>query len=167
VHALRFPLALVVAAGLGISSAAAAEATAEMKDPGGATVGTVTLREVPHGVLLTARFSALPAGPHGFHVHAVGDCTPPFTSAGGHFNPGGAKHGLAADGGHHAGDMANLLVPASGAVEAEIHNAALRLDDALFDADGAAIVVHAGPDDHASDPAGDAGARIACGVIRR
>jgi len=166
-HAFHTAAALVFAASLGATGALAAEASAELKDANGTSVGTVTLHAVPHGVLLRANFTALPEGPHAFHVHAVGDCTPPFASAGGHYNPGGAKHGLTADEGHHAGDMPNLHVPASGALEIEVFNASLRLDDALFDADGAAIVVHEGPDDYASDPAGNAGGRIACGVIRR
>lgn len=146
---------------------AAQEAMAELQGPAGESHGRVTLRAVPTGVLLHARLSGLPEGAHAFHVHAVGACEPPFTSAGGHYNPDGVPHGLTAEGGPHAGDMPNIHVPASGALEIEVLNTALALDDRLFDADGAAIVIHEGADDYASDPAGAAGPRIACGVITR
>ena len=140
---------------------------AELKNPQGKGVGSVMLIEIPHGTLLHARFSNLPAGAHAFHVHAVGKCEPPFKSAGGHFNPEGRKHGIHAAGGLHVGDMPNIHVPVSGALEIEVLNTRLKLDSSLFDADGAAIVLHAGPDDYKSDPAGAAGGRIACGAIAR
>lgn len=146
------------------SSVNAAEA--ELRNAEGQVVGAVNLQAVPSGVLLHVRLSGIPEGVHGFHVHAVGLCDAPFTSAGGHYNPHAKVHGLLVDGGAHSGDMPNLTVPASGQLEVEILNTALRLDADLLDADGAAIVVHAGPDDYSSDPAGDAGPRIACGVIR-
>ena len=94
------------------------------------------------------------AGAHAFHVHTIGACEPPFKSAGGHYNPTGAQHGMDNPEGMHAGDMPNIHVGASGALEIEVLNTMLRLDDALFDADGAAIVIHAGPDDYKTDPAG-------------
>lgn len=154
-------LALPTAAG------AADTASAVLHNPAGEEVGTVELRQVPSGVLLRATLSGLPAGTHAFHVHAVGQCEPPFKSAGGHFNPTGAKHGLASPDGPHAGDMPNIHVPAAGALTVEVFNNRLALDDALFDDDGAAIVIHEGGDDYATDPAGAAGSRIACGVIAR
>ena len=92
-------------------------------------------------------------------------CEPRFKSAGGHFNPGGAKHGIDSAEGMHVGDMPNIHVPDSGALEIEVLNTQLHLDASLFDEDSAASVIHEGPDDHASDPAGAAGPRIACGVI--
>lgn len=147
--------------------AAGGRASAALHDPDGEALGTVEFEAVPHGVLLTVDLHGLPPGVHAFHVHAVGACEPPFKSAGGHFNPDGAKHGLRAADGPHAGDMPNIHVPASGELTMEIFNSRLRLDDTLFDADGAAIVIHDGPDDYATDPAGAAGARIACGVIKR
>jgi len=158
-----FAAALISAAPV----AAAHAAGAEMRDADGKAVGAVTLAEVPGGVLITADLSNLPAGAHAFHVHAVGQCEAPFTSAGGHFNPEGKAHGLTVAAGAHAGDMPNLHVPDSGALKIEILNAALRLDDTLFDADGAAVVIHRDGDDYMSDPAGEAGPRIACGVIAR
>jgi Cu-Zn family superoxide dismutase len=150
--------------------AAAQTANAALKDAKGADVGSVKLAEVPGGVLLTLSVKGLPAGEHAFHVHAVGKCEPPFTSAGGHFNPGGKKHGLMAAGGHHAGDMPNLHVPSDGVLTVEVMNDTITLakgkPNSVFDADGSAIVIHAGKDDYTSDPAGNAGARIACGVIQ-
>lgn len=155
-------LALVAATS---TASAAEQASAAMMNADGDSVGAVTLRETPQGTLLHAKLENLPAGAHAFHVHAVGVCEPPFKSAGGHFNPGGKKHGIDSAEGMHAGDMPNIHVPDSGALEIEVLNAQLRLDASLFDEDGAAIVIHDGPDDYVSDPAGAAGPRIACGVI--
>ena len=158
---LAFAAATVQTAG------AAEQAMAKLTDPAGKSVGEVMLRQTPHGTLLRARLSGLPAGAHAFHVHAIGKCEPPFKSAGGHFNPGGRKHGILAAAGLHVGDMPNIHVPASGSLEIQVLNTGLKLDSSLFDADGAAIVLHAGADDYKSDPAGAAGARIACGVIAK
>ena len=161
-------LASIAFAAATLQTAGAAEqAMAKLKNPKGESVGEVKLMQTPHGTLLHARFSNLPPGAHAFHVHTVGKCEPPFKSAGGHFNPGGKKHGFLAADGLHAGDMPNIHVPASGSLEIEVLNTLLELDSSLFDADGAAIVLHAGPDDYKSDPAGAAGARIACGVIAK
>ena len=147
------------------TASAAEQASAAMMNANGESVGSVTLSETPHGTLLHAKLENLPAGAHAFHVHAVGVCEPPFKSAGGHFNPTGAKHGIESAEGVHAGDMPNIHVPESGALEIEVLNTLLHLDAALFDEDGAAIVIHDGPDDYVTDPAGAAGPRIACGVI--
>jgi Cu-Zn family superoxide dismutase len=148
-------------------AAAEDQARAELRNAGGGSVGTVTLVQSPQGTLLHVRVHGLPPGPHGFHVHETGSCTPPFSSAGGHYNPDETKHGLLSEQGMHAGDMPNLHVPESGTLEIEILNGLLDLDDSLFDADGAAIVVHRNPDDYRTDPHGNAGERIACGVIER
>lgn len=167
-------LLAIPAAGLALAllagPAAAQTAKAEMKDKDGKDVGTVTLTETPAGVLLMAELKGLPPGVHAFHVHAVGQCEPPFTSAKGHFSPKGKKHGLRSKDGHHAGDMPNIHVPASGELTIEILNSKITLvktkPRTVFDTDGSAIVIHAGPDDYKSDPAGNAGERIACGVIK-
>ncbi|MBX6426854.1 MAG: superoxide dismutase family protein [Variibacter sp.] len=162
---------LVAAAVLCAAPAAAQTAKATLKDKDGKEVGTLTLVETPSGVLLALAVKGLPPGEHAFHIHAVGLCEPPsFTSAQGHFNPGTRKHGFMAAEGAHAGDMPNLHVPASGEVRIEVLNQAVTLrkgaPNSLFDADGSAVVIHAAADDYRSDPAGQAGDRIACGVIQ-
>lgn len=150
--------------------AAAQSAEAALKNADGKTVGTVKLTQMADGVLLTLSVEGLPPGPHAFHVHAVGKCEPPFTSAGGHFNPANKKHGFMGPEGHHAGDMPNLHVPQGGAITVEVLNTAITLEkgkpNSVFDDDGSAVVIHAAADDYKSDPAGNAGGRIACGVIQ-
>jgi len=160
-------LTAVLAAGFWLLpvSADAAQANATIRDRSGKTVGVATLISTPNGTLITAEFGGLPPGWHAFHIHAVGKCVPPFTSAGGHYNPTGDKHGILVEGGPHAGDMPNIHQRASGPVDIQVLNTKLVLDARLFDADGAAIVLHAKADDYKSQPAGDAGDRIACGVI--
>ena len=149
------------------TAGAADRARAAMANANGESVGEVELSQTPHGTLLHAKLTGLPPGAHAFHVHTVGKCEPPFKSAGGHFNPDGVKHGILAEDGVHAGDMPNIHVPESGALEIEVLNTLLTLDASLFDDDGAAIVIHDGPDDYRTDPAGAAGPRIACGVIEK
>jgi Cu-Zn family superoxide dismutase len=158
---------LITALGPVVAWAQAPIATAELHNRNGIAVGSVELHEMHKGTLLHARLDGLPAGVHAFHVHATGRCEPPFDSAGGHYNPYGLEHGFISAGGHHAGDLPNIHVPASGRLEIEVFSAFLVLDDQLFDDDGAAIVIHAGADDYASQPSGAAGGRIACGVIER
>lgn len=142
------------------------EASAAMVDAEGNEVGTVELTEMENGTLVRATFENLPEGSHAFHIHTTGQCEAPFTSAGGHYNPAFAKHGFGSQAGPHAGDMPNFHVPASGALTVEVFNSNLEVDDTLLDQDGAAVVIHAGPDDYESDPAGNAGDRIACGVLK-
>ncbi len=164
-----FAIMVVSAALAGASQAAGAaeQAQAQMMNANGDPVGMVSLHKTPHGTLLHAMLHDMPEGAHAFHVHAIGKCEAPFKSAGGHFNPQGKKHGIMSAEGMHVGDMPNIHVPASGSLEIEVLNAHLMLDSSLFDEDGAAIVIHDGPDDYASDPAGAAGPRIACGVISK
>jgi Cu-Zn family superoxide dismutase len=154
---------------LGALSAQAQTAKAALKDASGKDVGQVQLLQTPHGVLIKLSLKGVPAGDHAFHVHAVGKCEPPFTSAGGHFNPASHKHGMEAAEGQHAGDMPNLHIPASGELVVEIANPMITLakgqPNSVFDADGSAIIIHAGADDYKTDPTGNAGDRIACGVI--
>lgn len=144
-------------------------AHAEVKGADGKKLGDVTIEQLPHGVLITGELTGLSPGVHAFHVHEVGKCEPPFATAGGHFNPGGHKHGLKADAGAHAGDMPNLRVGQDGKVAFEVQNHSVSLKGGdptnLADADGSALVIHATGDDYTSDPAGNAGGRIACGVI--
>lgn len=143
--------------------------TAVLHDATGREVGTVTLSDTYAGVLLVGSLSHLPAGTHAIHVHAVGKCEPPFTTAGGHANPMAKQHGFLNPQGHHAGDAPNIEVNASGEAKFELllPGASLTGASGFLDADGAAVVVHGGRDDYKSDPAGNAGARIACGVLTR
>jgi len=162
--------AALIAASYSLASPAVAQsAKASLKDQKGAEVGTVDLTQTPAGVMLRLSLKGLPGGERAFHIHAAGRCEPPFTTAGGHFNPGGQKHGLLVGPGH-AGDMPNLHVPDNGVFVIEILNAAVTLEkgkpNSLFQSGGTSIVIHAGKDDYKSDPAGNAGDRIACGVIQ-
>jgi Cu-Zn family superoxide dismutase len=152
------------------------EAAATLRDATGRAVGTVRLTQTDGGALVVdASVTDLAAGPHGIHLHAVGSCeatgTTAFGAAGGHFNPTGAAHGLASPRGAHAGDLPNLEVGAggSGRLTATTDRATLAAgaSTSLLDADGAAVVVHAAADDGTTDPAGNSGARVACGVIER
>ncbi len=145
-------------------------AKAALKGADGKDAGSVALSQTASGVLITLAVKSLPPGEHAFHVHAVGKCEAPFTSAGGHFNPDNKKHGIMVAEGAHAGDMPNLHIPATGELTVEVVNSAITLDkgkpNSVFDADGSAIIIHAGKDDYKTDPTGGAGDRIACGVIQ-
>jgi Cu-Zn family superoxide dismutase len=169
-HSLGVAVALAAMVALGSSPAAAQNAKAALKNADGKDVGSAELTQTPHGVLIRLSVKGLPPGEHAFHVHGVGKCEPPFTSAGGHFNPENKKHGVMAAGGPHAGDMPNLHIPSSGDLVVEVVNAAITLDkgkpNSVFQTNGTALIVHAGKDDYKSDPTGEAGGRIACGVIQ-
>ena len=128
---------------------AQAKASADIKDTSGRSLGEAILVQQDGAVEITATLTGLPPGDHAFHIHEVGRCDPPFESAGGHFNPQGRQHGKDNPAGPHAGDMPD------------------RGPNALLDQDGASLVVHERGDDYKTDPAGHAGRRIACGVIRR
>ena len=150
------------------TSAEAATARAELKDAHGTRVGEASLQDTPDGVKVTATFSELPPGEHAFHVHAIGRCEPPFESAGGHFNPTHRQHGRDNPQGAHAGDMPNIQVAErkTASIDVVLKDVTLETGpNRLLDNDGASLVVHERPDDYMTDPAGNAGARIACGVI--
>ncbi|MEZ5285204.1 MAG: superoxide dismutase family protein [Vicinamibacterales bacterium] len=155
----------------GAASAQMGGGKAELKDAKGATVGTATLTDTPNGVLIHLMLTSGPAGTHAFHVHAVGKCEAPgFTSAGGHFNPAGVPHGIEVKGGGHAGDLPNIHVPADGKLDVEILARGTTLSggsNAIMDADGGALVIHATGDDYKTDPSGAAGDRLACGVVMK
>jgi Cu-Zn family superoxide dismutase len=148
---------------------AAETATATLTGPDGAAMGAVTLTQGSNGVLLSAEVSGLSPGAHGFHIHAIGVCSPDFKAAGGHYNPGSSGHGLLHSGGHHAGDLPNIHAAADGTARAEYFTAdvtfAADAANSLFDADGSSIIIHAKPDSY-GESAG-AGSRVACGVINR
>ena len=153
-----------------VGPARAETAHAELHNDQGQKVGEATLEQTPHGVLVTVDLQALPAGEHAFHIHDVGKCEPPFKSAGGHFNPTHKQHGIENAKGMHAGDLPNIYVPENGKLKFDAFATAVTLgkgENSLFDADGSALVIHAGADDYKTDPAGDAGARIACGVVTK
>jgi superoxide dismutase, Cu-Zn family len=149
--------------------ASAELANAQIKDASGKAIGDADLMQTQGGVLIKLRLKGAPAGERAFHIHAVGKCEAPFESAGPHFNPGGHKHGVLSGPGH-AGDLPNLHVPQSGELSIEVLAAAVTLErgkpNSLFDNDGSTLVIHAKADDYKSDPSGDAGGRIACGVIQ-
>ena len=141
-------------------------AAAVLRTVTGAPVGRATATEVAGGLRFTADLAGLPPGTHGIHVHTVGACdAPDFASAGPHWNPLAAKHGTMNPQGPHKGDMPNLIVGADGRGTIAVTVPAVTVDE-LLDADGAAIVVHAGADDLMTDPSGNSGERIACGVLQ-
>jgi superoxide dismutase, Cu-Zn family len=167
--------ALMLAGALTLAAAApkptaTPTATAELKSADGKDVGTVALTQTRSGVRLKLSLKELPPGVHAVHVHAVGKCEPPFTSAGGHFNPEQKKHGLNSKEGHHAGDMSNIVISANGNRTVTLHDPDITLEkdkpNSVFQDGGTAVVIHANKDDYMTDPAGNAGDRIACGVIK-
>jgi Cu-Zn family superoxide dismutase len=170
VNRLKMAGTAAVLIGLLGSPALGQSAKAALKDTAGKDVGSAELTQTPGGVLIKLSVKGLPSGDHAFHIHAVGKCEPPFDSAGGHFNPGSKKHGLMAADGPHAGDMPNLHIPSNGELAVELLNTGVTLDkgkpNSVFDTDGSAVVVHAGLDDYKTDPTGNAGGRIACGIIQ-
>ncbi len=168
-HLLAFGCVAALLA-LSPTLATAQSAKAAIKDAQGKDVGSADLTQTPHGVLVKLSIKGLPAGEKAFHVHAVGKCEPPFNSAGGHFNPGNKKHGILVAEGAHAGDMPNLHVPASGELQTEVLNHLITLEkgkpNSVFDTDGSALIIHAGTDDYTTDPTGNAGDRLACGLVQ-
>lgn len=168
-------LAVAGACGTGyLASRPVAVATAALSDVSGRAVGTARLRQEAGGLVhVDLVVAAMPAGTHGVHFHAVGACdasTPvPFESAGAHYNPLNRQHGLQHPGGPHAGDAPNVAVVTGGEGRFSFTTDRITLTSgpvSLMDADGSAIVVHAAADDQTSQPSGNSGSRIACGVIR-
>jgi Cu-Zn family superoxide dismutase len=167
---LLFSIALCIAVGA-FSLSSAAKTKVELKDAQGKSVGTVMIWADGPGVKGQADLHDVPPGEHAFHFHQNAKCeAPDFKSAGPHFNPEGKKHGLENPEGHHAGDMANFTVGADGKAKFKIENKEANLgtdSHSLFSNGGTAIVIHAKADDMKTDPAGNAGDRIACGVITK
>ena len=155
-------------------AAAVGEARADLINRDREVIGHARFQQAPTGVLITVEIDGAPAGHPGWrgtHLHAIGDCSnEDFTSSGGHINPFGRNHGLLNPGGPDNGDLPNIYVHADGVSRSQMFTTLVSIGDggdvpALLDQDGSAIVFHANPDDHMSQPIGGAGPRIMCGVI--
>ena len=164
-------IVFALAAVLGPRGAEARDVTIELMNAQGQPIGHATIAPESGGVGLRVDVTGLAPGSHGIHFHEVGKCEPPsFASAGGHFNPDGKHHGLDNPAGPHAGDFPNLVVGPDGSAHASFVSPRVTLatdGHGLFRSGGTSLVIHADPDDEKTDPAGNSGARIACGVIAR
>jgi len=153
------------------NAGAQSQARADIKNAEGKSIGSGSLRETKDGVVLTVNVKGLPQGLHAVHVHSVGKCeAPAFTSAGPHFNPMNKKHGLENAAGPHAGDLPDMYVEKTGVGRYEVLLDSITFasgETSIFDADGSTIIIHVTADDNVTDPAGNSGDRIACGVIVR
>ena len=173
---LRSCVTLAILLSLALISAQAKDkapkpVTVNLQNAQGQGVGTATLSQTVAGVKVKLNLHDLPAGEHAIHVHQTATCTAPdFKSAGGHFNPDGKHHGLDNPDGPHAGDIPNFTVDAKGRSKATVIAANVTLGDdphSIFTGGGTALVIHAKADDGKTDPSGNSGDRIACGVIEK
>jgi Cu-Zn family superoxide dismutase len=168
-----YVLAVLVTVGFAMGSgtvwAVGERAAAPLRNAEGQVLGMAIFTQEAQGVRISVTVKGLSPGEHGIHIHSVGKCEPPdFLSAGPHFNPTNKKHGLTNPEGPHAGDLPNLVVGEDGSAVYEHITDRVTLTPgelSLFDEDGSSLVIHAGPDDQMTDPAGNSGARVLCGVI--
>lgn len=187
-RARRLAALLVLASPLAVTAACAATGNAPqaaverapvgatgqavLVDASGANIGRVDLRQGPTGLLIKVEASGLTPGWHGIHIHATAACQAPFTSSGAHINHGEPKqpHGLLNPAGPDDGDLPNVYAGPDGKVNAELFTTRARISAEgpgqwLWDADGSAIIIHANPDDHSTQPIGGAGDRVACAAL--
>jgi Cu/Zn superoxide dismutase len=166
--------ALLLAATAGVAVAQGTTATAQFEDADGNPVGTAEFSEGAEGVVVTTNLQpgqeTLEPGEYGIHIHETGSISPDFETAGAHFNPTGAEHGLDNPNGPHAGDLENITVEQDGSANYQAINDRVSLsptgENSLFDSDGSALVIHAMADDNQTDPSGESGDRLTAGVIQ-
>jgi superoxide dismutase, Cu-Zn family len=170
-HRSLFVLPCLLIAISAFGQTAPKQAHADIVNAQGQKIGTVTFSPAEGGVKIDLDVAQLAPGTHGVHIHAVGKCEgPDFKSAGGHFNPSAKEHGKDNPKGPHAGDLTNIEVEADGHAKASLSDSLVTLGDgpnSFFHEGGSALVIHEKADDYKTDPSGNSGARIACGVIQK
>ena len=159
-----FVIGLIAACANEESSTGAEVARGQLMGTDGANIGNFTFRQGNSGLLLYVEAEGLSPGGHGIHLHSIGSCSPDFKASAGHINTVDKPHGLLNPDGVHDGDLPNIYAAADGTAKAEIFTALVKLET-LLDDDGSAVVIHAQPDDHLTQPIGGAGDRVGCGVI--
>jgi superoxide dismutase, Cu-Zn family len=164
---ILFSITLLVLASCA-STASGPSASATLSPTSGSTAsGTVTLRQLADGaVFVVVDLTGVPPGVHGFHIHDKGDCGDNGNAAGGHFNPATTAHGAPSADPHHAGDFGNVTANADGRVHTDFTTRSVTVAAGPNSAVGHAVILHANPDDLVTQPTGNAGARIACGIVQ-